>query len=107
MQALRELRFGRHSVAVQAAGMSPLEAILSGPTGEWNAKFFGWPEPYPNVADMGDARGEIEAVTDQLHARDFEVLTDEERVELRDLAKAARGHASAKSEPFNPSDMGK
>ena len=35
-QTMRELRFGRHCVAVQAAGMGPLEAILSGPAGEWN-----------------------------------------------------------------------
>ena len=30
-QCMRELRFGRHAVAVQALGMGPLEAILSGP----------------------------------------------------------------------------
>jgi hypothetical protein len=92
---MRELRFGRHAVAVQAAGMGPLEAILSGPAGEWNAEFFGWPKPYPDVSALGDPREEIEAMTDRLHAPDFEVLTDDERAELRALAKAARGHASA------------
>lgn len=94
-QTLRELRFGRHGVAVQAAGMGPLEAILSGPAGEWNAEFFGWPKPYPDVSGVTDARETIEAATDQLHARDFEILTDDERAELRVLAKAARSHASA------------
>lgn len=92
-QTMRELRFSRHSVAVQASGMSPLEAILSGPAGEWNAEMFGWPRPYPEVAHLADAREQVESLTDQLHARDFEPLTDAERAELRDLAKAARAHA--------------
>ena len=94
-QTMRELRFGRHCVAVQAAGMGPLEAILSGPAGEWNAEFFGWPKPYPEVGDLAEARDAIETVTDDLHARDFEHLTDDERAELRDLAKAARGHGAS------------
>ncbi|MEM7093808.1 MAG: hypothetical protein AAF567_12460 [Actinomycetota bacterium] len=94
-QCMRELRFGRHAVAVQAAGMGPLEAILSGPAGEWNAEFFGWPRPYPDISELADSRDAIEGVTDQLHARDFEHLTDDERAELRALAKAARAHASS------------
>lgn len=98
-QTMRELRFGRHSVAVEASGMGPLEAILSGPAGEWNAEFFGWPEPYPDVSGLADARDEIEASTDRLHAPDFEVLSGDERVELRDLAKAARAHAAAVADP--------
>ncbi len=93
-QTMRELRFGRHCIAVQAAGMGPLEAILSGPAGEWNAGFFGWPKPYPEVGDLAEQRDAIEAHTDQLHAPDFDVLTDGERAELRELAKAARGHGS-------------
>lgn len=94
-QTMRELRFGRHSVAVQASGMSPLEAILSGPAGEWNAEFFGWPRPYPDVSELAAARDEIEATTDRLHAGDFDVLSPGEREELRDLAKRARAHATA------------
>lgn len=93
-QTMRELRFGRHAVAVQAAGMGPLEAILSGPAGEWNAEMFGWPKPYPDVSGLDDARETIEATTDMLHAKDFDVLSDDERAELRVLAKAARAHAS-------------
>ena len=92
-QTMRELRFGRHTVAVQAAGMSPLESILSGPAGEWNAEFFGWPKPYPDVSGLADRRNEIEDATDRLHAPDFECLTPDERAELRQLAKDARAHA--------------
>ena len=94
-QTMRELRFGRHTVAVQAAGMGPLEAILSGPAGEWNAEFFGWPRPYPDVSGLADAREAIEEVTDRLHARDLDVLTPDQRARLRDLAKGARAHHSA------------
>lgn len=93
-QTMRELRFGRHTIAVQAAGMTPLEAILSGPAGEWNAEMFGWPRPYPDVSRIAERRDEIEAATDRLHAPDFAPLSNDERAELRELAKAARAHAS-------------
>ncbi len=93
-QTMRELRFGRHSVAVQARGMGPLDAILSGPAGEWNAEFFGWPKPYPDVSGLADEREAVEALTDRLHGPDFDVLTEDERAELRHLAKAARSCAA-------------
>jgi hypothetical protein len=93
-QTMRELRFCRHSVAVQASGLGPLEAILSGPAGDWNAEMFGWPKPYPDVESLTDERDEVENHTDRLHAADLDILSDDERGELRDLAKAARAHAS-------------
>lgn len=91
-QVMRELRFSRHCVAIQASGISPLDAILSGPAGEWNAKMFGWPEPYGDASHLRETREEAEALTDRLHATDLDVLTDDERAELRALAKAARQH---------------
>lgn len=94
-QVMRELRFSRHCVAVQASGMRPLDAILSGPAGEWNAEMFGWAQPYLDVGELVGAREEIEAMTDQLHAPDFDVLTADERAELRALAKDARAHAGS------------
>lgn len=91
-QVMRELRFSRHCVAIQATGLTPLEAILAGPAGDWNATMFGWPEPWPDVSGLAEARDHAEALTDRLHAADLDVLTDAERAELRDLAKAARAH---------------
>lgn len=99
MQTMRELGFGRHCAAVHASGMTPLMAIMSGPTGAWNAKMFGWPEPYPDGEPMSDSRDEIEALSNRLHSADFEVLTDEERDELVTLAKGARNHAMANMGP--------
>lgn len=98
-QTMRELGFARHCSAVHAAGMSPVEAIMSGPTGAWNAKFFGWSEPYPDGEPLRDARNEIEAASNRLHAADFEVLTDEERDEFVALAKGARNHAGERLTP--------
>ena len=91
-QVMRELRFSRHCVAVQSLGIAPLDAILAGPAGEWNARLFGWPEPFPDVGHLAEARDEAEALTDRLHAVDLDVLTDDERSDLRTLAKAARAH---------------
>ncbi|MEM9516481.1 MAG: hypothetical protein AAGA42_16650 [Actinomycetota bacterium] len=94
-QTLRELGFGRFCVAVQAAQMTPLEAIMSGPTGAWNAEMFGWHAPFPDGEPLADRRNEIEAHANRLHAPDFEVLTADERAEFRELARAARNHATA------------
>ena len=99
VQVLRELGFARFSTALLASDMSPLMAIMSGPTGAWNAKFFGWPAPYPDGAPFADARNAIEAAANTLHARDLDTLTDDERDELRALAKAALAHASGKLTP--------
>ena len=98
-QTMRELGFARFSVAVMASELSPLDAIMSGPTGAWNAKFFGWSEPYPDGEPMTDARNAIEAEANRLHAADFEVLSDDERAEFKDLAKAARNYAGTKMTP--------
>ena len=95
-QTMRELGFSRFCTAVQAARMSPLVAIMSGPTGAWNAEMFGWPQPYPDGEPMAEARNEVEAHANLLHADDFDVLTDDERAEFRQLAKAARDHAGTR-----------
>lgn len=99
MQVIRELGFSRHCAAVEASQMGPLEAIMSSPTGAWNARFFGWPEPYPDGEPMRDARKEIEAHSNRLHSADFVVLSDDERDEFVSLAKGARDYAG---ERFNP-----
>ncbi len=67
MQVLREWRGGIHLVATTAVGLSPLEAILTN-EGPGQAKFFGWPEPFPEFAAMKDRHDEAEAITDRLCA---------------------------------------
>jgi hypothetical protein len=67
MQILREWRGGIHLVATTAAGLSPLEAILTN-EGPGQAKFFGWPEPFPEFASIRERHDEAEAMTDRLCA---------------------------------------
>ena len=67
MQILREWRGGLHLVATTAAGLSPLEAILTN-EGQGQAKFFGWPEPFPDVAAIKAKHDDAEETTDRLCA---------------------------------------
>jgi hypothetical protein len=67
MQILREWRGGLHLVATTAAGLSPLEAILTN-EGAGQAKFFGWPEPFPDCAAIKAKHHAAERMTDQLCA---------------------------------------
>jgi len=71
-------------VAVAAAGMSPVEAILT-QNGESNAQMFMWPEPYPDISDIKDKRAEVEEHTNRLSGQDYAVLSDEERAEFADI----------------------
>ncbi len=67
MQILREWRGGLHLVATTAVGLAPLEAILTN-EGPGQAKFFGWPEPFPDCAAIMAKHDEAEAITDRLCA---------------------------------------
>jgi len=67
MQILREWRGGVHLVATTAVGLTPLEAILTN-EGEGQAKFFGWPGPFPDCAGIKDKHDEAEQMTDELMA---------------------------------------
>jgi hypothetical protein len=67
MQILREWRGGLHLVATTAAGLSPLEAILTN-EGPGQAKFFGWSEPFPDFEAIKAKHDEAEEMTDRLCA---------------------------------------
>jgi hypothetical protein len=82
LQAAREHRGSCHLVAVAAAGIPPLQAVMSGRYGATNAEFFGWPQPWPDPELAKDAMAAAEVVTDAMVAPAFAVLTDAERDEL-------------------------
>ena len=82
MQVGREHRGGLHLAAVVAAGVDPLQAVVSGRYGTANAAFFGWPEPWPDPAVGKDAMAAVEAVTDRLVEPAYAVLAVDERAEL-------------------------
>jgi hypothetical protein len=67
MQILREWRGGLHLVATTAVGLTPLEAILTN-EGPGQAKYVGWPEPFPDSASLRHKHDEAEAITDRLAA---------------------------------------
>jgi hypothetical protein len=67
MQILREWRGGVHLAATTAAGLFPMEAILTN-EGEGQAKFFGWSEPFPNCDDIRHKHDQAEDMTDQVSA---------------------------------------
>ena len=67
MQILREWRGGLHLVATTAAGLSPLEAILTN-EGPGQAKFFGWSEPFPDCTAIKGKHDEAEEMTNRLCA---------------------------------------
>ena len=82
LQVGRELRGGAHLVAVAAQGVDPLQAVMSGRYGAANARFFGWPEPWPDPEAAKDAMASAEETTDRIVQPAFRVLTDDERAEL-------------------------
>jgi hypothetical protein len=95
LNVLREHRGGLHVLAVRASGLDPLEAVVSG-SGSDSARFFGWPEPYPDATDAIRARRDrAEALTDELAAPAFAVLDEPERTELAELCAGVKAAAKA------------
>lgn len=91
LMAMREHRGGMHAMTVLSEGLTPLEAVVTG-GGEGNAKFFNWPEPYPDPEPLRDAYAAAEARTTKLAARAYEVLDAGERAELAGLVTDVRTH---------------
>jgi hypothetical protein len=90
LQVLREHRGGAHVMAVRAVGLRPLEAVLAGEEGAPNARFFGWPEPDPELDDrVRSMRVEAERITNEIVAPAYGGLGDPEAAELVALLGAA------------------
>jgi hypothetical protein len=90
LQAGREHRGSCHLVAVVAAGIDPLQAVVSGRYGPRNAEFFGWAPPWPDPQVAREAMVEVEAVTDRLVEPAFAALPTEQRAELVEGLRALR-----------------
>lgn len=97
LHVLREHRGGVHVAAVAAIGLDPLAAIVSGRYGADSARFFEWPEPYPDP-DAHRARWDAaEELTAGAAAGPYDALTAEERGELVQLVQTA--HAAVFGPP--------
>lgn len=85
IHVLREWRGAVHLVATTAAGLGPLEAILTN-EGEQQARFLGWREDLPDCTHLKDRHVRAQEITDQLLAAGYErALTPAERAEFADL----------------------
>lgn len=87
VHVLREWRGANHLVATTAMGLAPLESVVTDRPGQ--ARFMGWPEPYPDPTDeLRKRHDEAEALTDRLCAPAFEALSADERVAFADIVPA-------------------
>jgi hypothetical protein len=91
---LREWRGGLHLVATTAAGLSPLQAILTN-EGEGQARFFGWTGDLPDCSHLKDRFDDAQQRTNALAAAVYErALTDAERAELAVLMATVESAAT-------------
>ena len=93
LHVLREHRGAVHVAAVAAIGLDPLGAVVAGPYQD-NAKFFEWPEPYPDPEPYRAAWAKAEELTAAGAAPAFGALTVDERIELVALLESLSARMS-------------
>ncbi len=87
VHVLREWRGSVHLVATTAAGLGPLEAILTN-EGQQQARFLGWRDELPDCGHLADRQQQAQETTDRLVAEGYErALTPAERAEFVDLVR--------------------
>ena len=91
LHVMREQRGSAHAAAIAAVGLGPLEATLAGSYGELSAKFFEWPEPYPDPEPHRERWGQAEHLTSVAAAAPYEILDRFERAELAALLGEIHG----------------
>jgi hypothetical protein len=94
---LREHRGAMHAAAVLTGGLTPLQAVLTGPGGEPNAVTFGWTGPYEDPAPLAAIRAQVDAATERAAARPYEVLDDREQAELAGRLEKAVAHVDPRA----------
>lgn len=85
VHVLREWRGSMHLVGTTAAGLGPLEAILTN-EGPNQAKFLGWRDDLPGCEQLADQHTQAVEITNRLAAMGYErALTPAERAEFAEL----------------------
>lgn len=106
LHVLREHRGAVHVAAVAAVGLHPLAAICAGRYGHDNARFFEWPEPYPDP-DAHRARWDAaEDLTAASAGAPYDVLNGGERAELVERVLAAHAALFGATTADTPGDGG-
>ena len=95
MQVLREMRGAAHIVAIQACGLTPLDAILASPapaprSGAPWAENLGWRGPFRDPEEVRAARLEAERVTTEIIAAHLAVLSPDELADFAELVETTR-----------------
>ena len=92
---LREMRGAAHIIAVQACGITPLEAILASPAApprsgpEWATRM-GFSGPFRDPDEVRAQRIEAEGLTSRIMARYVGALDADELAELAELIETTR-----------------
>jgi hypothetical protein len=91
LNVIREHRGSVHAAACAAMGLRPLQAIMAGSYGESNARFFEWPEPYPDPAPYRARWDAAEDLTSAAAGQPYDAIDSGERAELVALVQAVFG----------------
>ena len=95
MHVLRELRGGAHIVAVNASGITPLDAVLASPappprSGPVWAEHLGWTGPFADITEAREARREAERLTSRILVPIYASIGDEALDEFAELVETTR-----------------
>jgi hypothetical protein len=97
LNVLREHRGAVHVAACAAMGLGPLEAIMAGSYGEASARFFEWPEPYPDPAPYRARWDAAEDLTSAAAGHPYDALDAADRAELVTLVNRTLGAIGAET----------
>jgi hypothetical protein len=95
MHVLRELRGGAHIIAVNACGITPLEAVLASPappprSGPVWAEHLGWTGPFVDDPAHRESRSEAERLTSKMLVPIYGSIGDAALEEFAELVEATR-----------------
>ena len=92
---LREMRGAAHIIAIQACGLTPLDAVLASPappprSGPGWAEHLSWTGPFRDPEEVRQARMEAEALTSSILRPYFGALVGDELDELTEVVVTTR-----------------
>ena len=95
MHVLREMRGGAHIIAVNACGITPLDAVLASPapaprSGPVWAEHLGWTGPFADPEPRREARAEAERVTSRIVEPIYGSIGDSALDEFAELVETTR-----------------
>ncbi len=95
MHVLREMRGGAHIIAVNACGITPLDAVLASPappprSGPVWAEHLGWIGPFEDATWAREARAEAERLTSRIVAPIYGSIGEPALEEFAELIETTR-----------------